>query len=178
MGSYCAMLLKGALLGGIVMFIYLWASWSLIPMHKATTLSFKQETAAASEVMPAVANLAKSAVKAMKSAADSIKPAEAVDYKAMKSQLGAEFLFCLFSALLLTSLLKKACGCPIRFSATVGLLIGAVAYIPNMIWFDAPLNYALLGIADNLIAFTLAGAVISKCLFKVSCTMGKGGEKK
>jgi hypothetical protein len=179
-------LIKGALVGGIVMFIYMWASWSFVPMHKATTVSFQQEIAAeapATDMADAVSKGAEKAMKAVKAAVDKVK-SDTTDEdaekmaakKKMQKQLGLTFLLSLFNALLLTSLLKKSCyggGCPVKFSMTVGLLVGAVSYLPSLIWYGAPLNYTLLGMADNLIAFTLAGAVISKCLFKGCCDAGK-----
>jgi len=179
----CGTLIKGALLGGIIMFIYLAASCYLLPWHKTTTLSFKQESAAAS-VMPAAADAQpdKVATEGAKIYAYDAKPdaaAEGAGKKDLNAKLGFSFLFCLFNALLLTALLKKNCGCPIRFSATAGLLIGTAAYIPNLIWHNAPLNYTLLGMADYLIAFTLAGAAIFHCLLKSdSCATNKGEEKK
>ncbi|MCE9508069.1 MAG: hypothetical protein K8R48_07130 [Alphaproteobacteria bacterium] len=183
--SCCGKLIKGAIVGGIIMFAYMWASWSFVPMHKATTLTFKQEisaaaTAPADAEKPAAAPK-KAAVKAMKAEAEKAEPeaatAEDAAKKKMKTQLIYTLLFSIFNALLLTCLLKKSCyggGCPVKFSMTVGLLAGAVSYLPNLVWFGAPLNYTLLGMADNLIAFTLAGAVISKCLFKGSCEAGAG----
>jgi hypothetical protein len=185
--SCCGKLIKGAIVGGIIMFAYMWASWSFVPMHKATTLTFKQEIAAeapAADLADTVAKGAAKAMKTVKAAVDKVKSGTSVEdaekmaaKKKMQKQLGLTFLFSLFNGLLLTSLLKKSCyggGCPILFSMTVGLLVGAVSYLPNLIWYGAPLNYTLLGMADNLIAFTLAGAFISKCLFKGSCETGKG----
>jgi hypothetical protein len=179
--SCCIKLIKGALLGGIIMFVYLWASCTLLPIHKATTITY---TTAASAAAPAAET---SMVDKMKEIGKNIKaavtnePAAPAENKGTTQQLAKSFLLCLFNALLLTSLLKKTCaggGCPVLFSATTGLLVGSVAFLPNLIWFQAPLNYSLLGIADNLIAFTLAGFVLSKFLFNESCTMGKAADKK
>jgi len=69
---------------------------------------------------------------------------------------------------LLTKILKKrsAGGCPVAGSIIVGLLVGLFGSLPNVIWFHAPINDALVNIADAVIAITLAGAVISKCVLK------------
>lgn len=124
-------ILVGALVGGIVMFIYLLVSWKLLPWHRSGPLSFNGE-------------------------------------QLMVPELVKYFLFCLFSAALLTKVLKKLAGgcCPVAGSLIIGLLVGVFGYLPNTIWFHLPLHNSLVGIADDIIAITLAGAVISKCVLK------------
>jgi hypothetical protein len=198
----CGKLLKGAIVGGIIMFAYLWASWMLLPWHKTTMMSFKDDKAVASVLSK---NAEKSGIymlphcewKSGKAADDATAPETApavekpfafvsvftkgVDMKDMAPALAKQFGLCLLGAFLLTCLLKKAacCGCPILSSLKVGILVAAFHYLPNIIWFHFPLNYSLVGAADDVIAFTLAGAVISWCccLKKSSCAPGKAGDK-
>lgn len=191
----CITLLKGAFIGGVVMFLYLSASWILLPWHKTTIMSFKDESAVASALS---GNAEKSGIyllsqqkasKAKDAAMVQSKPfafvsvfADGFDMKKnMKRHLGQVFLLCLFNALLLTALLKKgSCcgGCPIMFSMGIGLLVAGASHLPELIYYHFPLRYTLVGIADDFLSFTLAGAVIAKCILKSgSCTMGKGEEK-
>ena len=133
-------IIKGAIVGGIVMFIYFYVSWMVLSWHKApvalTNLTFRSGV--------------------------------------------YSFLFCLFSAALLTMLLKKrgeGC-CPVAGSMIIGLLVGSFSYLPNVIWFHFQLHYSLAGLLDDVIAITLAGAAIGKIALKSgSCTMGKCGDK-
>jgi len=109
----------------------------------------------------------------------------------MNTALATSFVLYLFGAALLTKILKKRTAgcCPVAGSIIIGLLVGAFGYLPNVIWFHAPLNDALVGIADDVIAITLAGAVIGKFVLKTlgSCktdgagcgpTTGSCGDKK
>jgi hypothetical protein len=86
--------------------------------------------------------------------------------------LAEYFLFCVVAALLLTKILKKrATGCcPVAGGLVVGLLVAIFNYVPNLIWQHTPPQDALVGMADDLIAITLAGAAIGKCVLKAgSC---------
>ena len=88
----------------------------------------------------------------------------------MKEALAASFALYFVVSALLTKILKKwpAGCCPVAGSMIVGLLVGLFANLPNVIWFHAPLNDALIGIADDVIAITLAGAALSKCILTSS----------
>lgn len=184
-----AKFLKGALIGGLVMFVYLAVSWMVLPWHKNTMQSFKNNNAVASVL---AANADKSGIyilsqtqqkvpKSKKTVDAPSKPyafvsvlSSGVDTGRMRASLTATLLLCLFNAALLTGLLKRgSCcgGCPIMFSASLGLLIGAAGHLPGLIWYHFPLNFTLLGMVDDVLAFTLAGAAISKLVLKTgSCS--------
>lgn len=202
----CGTLVKGAILGSIIMFLYFSASWMLLPWHKTTMMSFTNEKVVAmvlnknaeksgvyvlpsmpkAPAAPAATPAGEKAapVKAAAPTAPAVdKPfafvsifADGVTEKDMNRALVKQFVLCLFGAFLLTCLLKKSscCGCPILSSLKIGLLVAVFHYVPNMIWFHFPLNYSLVGMADDVLAFTLAGIIISKCfLKKSSCSTGK-----
>ena len=182
-------ILKGALAGGIVMFLYFSLSWTALPWHKADIMSFSNEHAASALLTDlALQSGVYVLPKAMDMKAGAAgKPyafisvfAEGVQPDDMKNGLIGDFLFCLFGAALLTKILKKrnqGC-CPVAGSMAIGLLVAIFSYLPNMIWFHFPLHYSLVGMADDFIAITLAGAVIGKCVLKAGpCTMGKCCDK-
>lgn len=132
--------IKGAILGGIIMFVWFSLSWRFFPWHAAAL-------GANIHVEPAI--------------------------------LGEYFVFCLVVAALLTKILKKRSSgcCPVAGSIIVSLLVALFNYVPAVIWQHAPTHDALVGMADDIIAITLAGAAIGKFVLKAgACTMGKCGD--
>jgi hypothetical protein len=195
----CGAMIKGALVGGVVAFLYIVASWMFIPLHATSMNGFKDEAAVAKVILD---NAPKSGVYALPYVADPTKQVSSLekpfafvsvltdgfDMKAnMYKQMGETFFLYFFVAALLTGLLKKqTCGCPVAFSLAVGVLIALVANVPGMIWWHFPLNFTLINMADNVIATTLAGLAISKVVLRCgagacqgcgnkSCTCKKGG---
>jgi hypothetical protein len=159
-------LLKGALVGGIMMFAVFMVSWLALPWHKSIVKSFTKEQAVAS-VLSSNASMSGIYVLPMTSPIAAKAPDTAsklyafVSLSAMFKQL----LLCLLAAAMLTKFLKKMSNgtcCPVACSVKLGFLIGLFAYVPNMIWFRFPFNYSVLGIVDLMVAFGLAGAAISK----------------
>ena len=186
-------ILKGALIGGIAMFLYFSASW-MAPWHKTDIMALGNERMAATllanlapqpgiYVLPKVVDIKTGAVGpsavAKPYAFISVFP-DGIQSDDFKREMVRDFLLCLFGAALLTKILKKrnqGC-CPVAGSMAIGLLVAIFSYLPNMIWFHFPLHYSLVGMADDFIAITLAGAVIGKCVLKAGpCTMGKCCDK-
>jgi hypothetical protein len=87
-------------------------------------------------------------------------------------------LFCLFAAALLTKVLKKigAACCPVMGSAVLGVLVGSFQHVTDAVWGKVTWGAALTGLLDVIIAFTLAGLVISKIALPASS--GDCGDKK
>lgn len=180
----CGKMLAGALLGGIVMFAWFSLSWMALPWHKESLLSFKDEKAVASVIGENIAgdgvyiipftNMGKEEQKTQKPFAFVAAKADGIDIKsAMQASMIKDFLLCLVLAGLLSCFLsKKGPGCPMALSMKLGLLAGLSASLPNHIWFHFPLGYALTGLADVVIAFMLAGFVLSKFVFKTKSGCG------
>lgn len=186
-------LIKGALVGGIMMFLWFWASWMALPWHKDTVMSFKQERPMASVlanlaptdgvyVLPFVTDPKTGAVgpeAVTKPYAFLSIYHEGYATGDMKHQMLLQGLLCLLGGLLLTKFLKKTpegC-CPVGCSIALGVFVGAFAYLPNLIWFHFPVKYSLAGMADCIIAITLAGLFISKLVLrqgKSGCLSGCG----
>lgn len=171
-----ATLLKGALVGGIMMFAVFMVSWTLLPWHKASIGSFAKESAVTSAltangakpgvyVVPKLAPIATRAPdKAPKFFAFVSVGKQGFDSDGMAGAMFKQLLLCLFGAAMLTKFLKKSAGacCPISCSMKMGLLIACFGYLPNMFWFQFPLGFSVIGMLDVIVAFTLAGAAISK----------------
>jgi hypothetical protein len=177
-------IVKGAFAGAIVMFIYISASWMLLPWHMKTMHAFKNEKAVAASLLQnapenGIYVLPYTAGPDQKPAVD--KPYAFVSVVAggydtagkMKAQMLREFVLCLLASALLTCILKKqSCGCPVAFSMKIGVLVALAHNVPNALWFHFPHNYTLVGMADDVIAFTLAGAAISRLVLKCSKSGG------
>jgi hypothetical protein len=180
--------------GGVVMFAWFMISWMALPWHKADLMSFKDEKAVAAAltanapesgtyVLP-YTNMGQAAQKTGKPFAFVSVFAPGVNVKEqMPMTMGEDFGLCLFMAALLSCLLKKKTdgSCPVAFSAKAGLLAGAAAYAPMYIWYHFPLNFVLGGLADDVIAFALAGAAIACCVMKMKighCPMSACGTSK
>ena len=197
---------KGALVGGAVMFIWFTVSWTVLPWHKETTMALGSAHMLSANAERMAATFFTNAApqpgiyelpKVVDTKTGAVGPAGVIKPYAfisvfpdgitqgggmMKEQMGKYFLFCLLGAALLTKFLKKrkeGC-CPVAGSMIVGLLVAVFSYLPNIIWFHFPWHYSLIGMADDVIAITLAGAAISTAVLKTgACTMGKScGDKK
>jgi hypothetical protein len=73
--------------------------------------------------------------------------------------------------------LKKTSGCPAATSLKIGLIAGLAGFMPGLIWFGFPMHWTLVGIADSVIAFTIAGAVMGRVALgmKFGCSKGSCG---
>lgn len=178
-------LFKGALVGGAVMFVWFWVSWTQLSWHKTNMLSFKKERPVAAVlantapadgiyVLPFVTDPKTGAVgpeAVTKPYAFVSVYNKGYNLKDMKGQMLQQLWLCLFGGLLLTKFLKKtpAGCCPVSCSVALGLFVGSFAYLPNMIWYHFPVHYSLIGLADCVIAITLAGAAVSKVLKSGAC---------
>ena len=186
-GTCCGRIIKGGILGGIVIFVWFMLSWHVIPWHANSILGFKDEKAV-SEAL--VKNAPDSGVYTLpftdmgKVDQKTDKPfafvsvyAPGVNIKdSLPSMMIGAFVMSVLMALFLSCLLsKKVEGyCPMGFSLKVGLLVGIAAYGPMFVFYHFPTSWCLTGIADEVIAFGLAGAVVGKCIMKMKLGMHCG----
>jgi hypothetical protein len=180
----CGIIIKGAITGAIVMFLYMAVSWMLVPWHMSALHSFKDEKGVAATFLKSAPQsgiyiLPYTTSPDQKPAID--KPfafvsvmADGFDCaKGMPGMLLGEFALCLGLSALLTCLLKKQSGgCPVLFSFKIGLLVGLVHNIPNVIWWHFPADFTLITMIDDVLSFTLAGLVIAKCVLKLKIGCG------
>jgi hypothetical protein len=183
--------LGAMLLGGILIFAWFGISWMVLPWHKTTMMGFKDEAAVvkvlaknatASGVYVAPwTDFGKTEQKTEKPFVFMSVKAEGMDVKnGMNERMLKDFFVCLFMAGLLACLLKKSSGCPGALGIKVGLIAGLAGYMPHFIWFGFPIKYTLVGIADCVIAFTLAGAIVGKFVYGMKlgcCAQGSCGTK-
>lgn len=183
-GKCCAKLIKGALLGGLIIWAWFALSWHVIPWHSDSLMGFKDEKAVATALTKAApdsgvyvlpfTNMGKDEQKTDKPFAFVSVYAPGVNVKdSMPGMMIGAFVMSVVMAGFLSCLLtKKVDGfCPVAFSMKIGLLAGIAANVPNFLFYHFPLSWTLTGIADQVIAFALAGAVIGKCVLKLKLGM-------
>lgn len=178
-----------ALVGGLVVFVWSFVSWSLIPWHSSAMQSFVNEgemslalMANAPEgglyMMPGLPRGYATMSAEQKKAADAQMVANmetsryffgVVRRRAPASpvrQMIVALLFDVLAALLVAMLVMKTGDMTywgkVSFVMTAALAVGIIALVPQWIWFSFPTRWTLIMIADTLIAWLLGGMVIAR----------------
>jgi hypothetical protein len=179
----------GALLGGLVVFAWSAVSWMLLTWHNPTMHSFTNEAAVAQVLLdnaprggmywlpglpPGYENLKGDEKKAAEAAMEQrmktmpffygvVHPRANFD---MARQMTASILFDILAALLVTMLVMKTGGMTyggrVMFIVTVGLAAALIGVVPNWVWWKFGTGWTVVGTADVVIAWFLAGLVIAK----------------
>lgn len=181
-------LIFGAALGGIVVFIWSFVSWTILPWHTADLLRFTNEGEVAAVLagnmhgdglytLPAMPPNYSTMSAEQKKAADAQMDADMkrgpVVYGLVRSgygvnigkMMGAAIFFDVLAALLVTMLVLKIGGTyagRVSFIVTIALAVSLIAFVPNWVWFGYPSRWVLTMMADTLVAWLLAGLVIAK----------------
>lgn len=182
-------LVLGAVLGGLVAFVWSAVSWMLLPWHDASMKAFADEAVVAQVLLeqtpsggmfmlpglPAGYERMSDAEKQAVGAAIAQKKSDGPYFygvvwrrvhEDMGRQMGVGLLFDILAALLVTMLLMKTGGMSwggrVMFVVTAALAVCMIAVAPNWIWWHYPANFVLVTMADLLIGWTLAGMVIAK----------------
>ena len=157
---------------GIVLFVWGFISWAVLPWHNAVANKFNNEAVVA-EVLKA--NAVKAGIYYLPFAEEDHRPGETAAFvnvlpdgfdmnmgKLMGFALAGQFI----AALLVVLLLNQTSGLDYcrraGFVALVGLAIGFISHFPYWNWFGFSTGYVLVIIADTLIGWILAGLVIGK----------------
>ena len=182
-------LVLGSVLGGVIVFAWTAVSWMLLPWHNNAMKSFADEAAVAQVILdnapsggmfaipgwPAGFDAMTQAQKDSCQAAMTKKMADGpyfygVVWRGVKEDMGrsmgVSLLFDVLAALLVTMLVMKTGGMSwagrVMFIVTVALAVCLIAIAPNWIWWHHPSGYVIVGMADVVIAWALAGMVIAK----------------
>ncbi|MBK8190003.1 MAG: hypothetical protein IPK79_06090 [Vampirovibrionales bacterium] len=171
-----ALLLQGALLGGLTLFLVFMTSWMALPFHMQGLRGFKDEAAVARVLrdnapvhgvymMPGMrADGSPTVAHGLPKVFASVYPPGCSEAN-MPRYLTLEFLTDVVAAGLLTALLLMAGPLTFRqrvaFSALTGALLALVASAPNWNWWRFTGDYLWPGVIDDLVATTLCGAVIA-----------------
>lgn len=182
-------LVLGAVLGGVVVFVWSAVSWMLLPWHESSMRSFTDEAAVAQVIMdnapsggmfmipgmpPGYASMSQAQKDSCAAAMAQMKAAGPYLYgvvwrgvkEDMGRQMGIGLLFDILAALLVTMLVMRTGGMSwggrVMFIVTAALAVCLIGLAPNWIWWHHPSGDVIVSMADVLIAWTLAGMVIAK----------------
>ena len=175
-------LIKGALIGGLVAFVWTNISWMVLPWHMATISGFSNEAPIAEALKN---NITESGLyilpwttdKSEKAMVEHNQKMESGPYAFMvvypdgvKFNMTTMMLFGLLSniliALMLTYLLTKTKRLSylqkVGFVKMVAVAGALVIVVPNLIWWQFPLAYTLVTIVDTALTWGFAGLAIGK----------------
>jgi hypothetical protein len=175
-------LLKGAVLGGFVAFLWVNISWMILPWHGHTISNLENEAPVAQAlkehvpkeglyILPWSKDHSPEAYEKLNDKTEQGPYAFMVVLpqgfkKNMPQMMIFGLLSNIFIAFLLTLLLSKTKGLTyfqkvgfIKIAAVAGAL---VVIIPNLIWWQFPLKYTLVTIVDTAFTWGFAGLAIAK----------------
>ena len=161
-----------SVVAGIVMFIWGFISWAVLPWHTNTANKFTDE-AAVSQMLKD--NAPRKGVYFLPFAEEDHGPEQVgafinvlPDGTAMNmgKMMGIAIVTQIISAFLVLSLLSMTCGLSywgkVGFFALAGLTIGFVSHAPYWNWFSFSTPYVVVIILDIFIAWILAGLAVAK----------------
>lgn len=179
----------GAVLGGLVAFIWSAASWMVMPWHNSTMNSFANEDAVAQVLLenapkggmywlpglpPGYDSMSAEQKKAADAAMQEKTKTSPFFYGVVRRQsqenmarnMTYGLLFDILAALLISMLVLKTSGMSyagrVMFIVTVALAVGVIAVLPNWVWWHFSTRWTLVTMADIVIGWLLAGLVIAK----------------
>ena len=159
-------------LSAVVLFVWGFVSWAILPWHNAVANKFADESAVASVLRE---NAPHAGVYYLPFAQEDLKPGALFAFAnvlpegvetGMGGMMGLALLGQAVSALLVRLLLCRTANLDywgrVRFVALAGVAIGFVSHFPYWNWFGFSTSYTLVIILDTLIAWFLAGLVLAR----------------
>ena len=159
-------------LSAVVLFVWGYVSWTILPWHNAVANKFADESAVASVLKE---HAPSAGIYYLPFAQEDLEPGAvfamaSVLPDGVESGMGGMMVLALLgqavSALIVLLLLCKTSNLDywgrVRFVALAGVAIGFVSHFPYWNWFGFSTSYTLVIILDTLIAWTLAGLVLAR----------------
>lgn len=163
--------LFGGLMGGIVLFVWGFISWQLLPWHNATIGKFTDEKAVADAI---TANATEPGVYHIPADPEDMTTGPIIlatlrtkgMSAAMIPELIVQFVIQFLSAAVVSLMVRQLRDryYPTRLALIMlfGLGVGLACQLPYWNWFGFSIAYTGVQIADSVIAWTLAGVVIAR----------------
>lgn len=161
-----------AVLGGLVLFLWGFVSWAVLPWHESVAHKFDDEVAVAQVLK---ANAPEQGVYYLPFAEEDHKQGETAAFVNVLPQgfdmnmgklMGIGLLTQIISVFLVFVLLRQTRSLrylgKVMFIALAGLIIGFVSHAPYWNWFGFSTSYVVVIILDTVIGWTLAGLVIAR----------------
>jgi len=182
------LLLKSAVLGGFVVFLWGMFSWMVLPLHQRCFHKFHHETRVASEikanapekgmyVLPYTFDYGEhSSQEEMKKAIHMMDNGPFVFASVVPSGLGHKMgaslvralIIQIIGAFIVSWMLLKTKSLSFRsrvsFVTLFGLGVGILGYLPSWNWLGFSVGYVLVNMLDLIISWSLAGLVIANIL--------------
>lgn len=171
-------LIKAALVGGLIAFAWGFISWVALPFHMDNIKSFKSDIQVAEVLMHNTNSPGIYAMPSMEKKDSSVNvigtmPFAFVSfrpkgYEESPRMMVISLVMNIFVAFMIGFLLSRAKGleysCRVKFVTMIGLIAAVLSYVPEMNWWGFDLQYCLLGMADAVIAWLLAGFAMAKMI--------------
>jgi hypothetical protein len=177
-------LLLGALIGGIILFVWGWLSWSVFPIHTASIKSIENEEAVISSMHVNMTQKGVYVFPGMPTTQDQTAmdewaqkyqqgPVGMIIYDPdgsepmMASQMIVGIILSIVSSFIAAWFLSRSTAISSSYFARVayigmlGIFVSLVVHVVNWNWMGYPLDYTISWIMDAVIGWTLAGLGIS-----------------
>lgn len=182
-------LIIGGILGGIIVFAWGYVSWMFLPWHKPTISKFQNETLVREAVLASSTGAGLYILPNACAIDPALSPEEQKAFReqahqqyekgpfimaivrpegvgSMTVQLIRGFVIQLLGAFLITGLLLWAnlenYISRVSFVTLLAIAAGVVTYLPDWNWWGTPELFTLVGFADLVIGWFLAGLVLGK----------------
>jgi hypothetical protein len=166
--------IKGGIFGGLILFVWSFLSWTLIPWHTTTLNNFKDETAVVEVLkantptsgmylLPSMQTMNQNPTAQLPMVFASIK---LEGMTSMTTGMVTQLLIDMVAAFFVTWLLTKTTGLSYRkrigFVVIFALAAGIAIDLSYWNWFCFDTKYTLVSLADGLIGWLLTGIVLAK----------------
>lgn len=163
--------LLASLAGGVVLFVWGFFSWAVLPWHQKTANKFVDEKTVALTLKN---NAPKAGVYLLPFSEKDHRAGEAAGFinvlpEGFDMNMGKLMALALLgqavaAGLVFAALRAAAAGYRKRvgLSALLGLIIGYVSHFPYWNWFGFSSAYVTVVVLDSVVAWTLAGLVLAK----------------
>jgi len=188
-------LVLGAVLGGLVVFLWGFLSWVVLPWHQTTLLSFRDEVAVAKVVQANAPNAGMYLLLPYRWDTAALEqqgiPKGLMLFGSVRLEspdmpryylrgLGLEMLAALLVTWLLLMLPTMTYANRVKVVVLTAVIAGAMCRLTDWNWWSVSTGFTLLAIADLVIGWAFAGLVIAKVVGDrrtssyVSDTVGAG----
>ncbi|MBL7993811.1 hypothetical protein JNM05_00425 [bacterium] len=171
-------LIKGSLLGGLVLFVWSSLSWTVIPWHEATLSKFTSDEAISKAILDAAPEKGIYYLPSQGTEEELWKKMETgpVAFLAIRPGaqnlgmgplMGIQFLIQLMTSFLLTWLLLQTRADlsylkRVMFVAIAAFMAGVMVHLPNWNWWEFSNAYTAVNMIDLFVNGLFAGLVIAK----------------
>ncbi|MBT6842437.1 MAG: hypothetical protein HOA17_01400 [Candidatus Melainabacteria bacterium] len=171
----CKCIYRTAMLTGLAVFVWGMISWMVLPWHNMTVKSFTNEQTVQLSLLQNI-DSKEPAIYSLPAMSSEKNKEQTGPYAFIAlSPMGLKFspmmmlkglATQILLALLIVGLLMKTSGLnywgKVKFVTVIGLVTAIVASVPNMNWWGFGLEYSLVMIVDQVIAWFIGGLVLAK----------------